>query len=140
MNKYGPIILIEDDIDDQELMKELFEELKLENEVIIFESGVEAIQYLLQPAIKPFVIISDINMPGLDGYGLREQILKDEALSKKCIPFLFCTTGATAAVVEEAYARSVQGIFQKPVTYDAWKEIILSIVEYWSKAISPNSH
>lgn len=140
MNKYGPIILIEDDLDDQELMKELFDELNLENEIVMFDQGIKALQYLRQPTIKPFVIISDINMPGLDGYQLREMITQDPALSKKCIPFLFCTTGATVDTVEEAYSRSIQGIFQKPTSYDAWKEIILSIVNYWRNAISPNSY
>jgi CheY-like chemotaxis protein len=140
MNKYGPVILIEDDPDDQELMKELFGELDLSNEIVIFNNGMDAIRYLRQPAVKPFLIISDINMPALDGYGLREIILKDKDLAKKCIPFLFCTTGATASIVEEAYSRSVQGIFQKPTSYDAWKDILVAVVAYWSKAISPNSY
>jgi len=39
MNKEGPIIIIEDDLDDQDLIKEAFENLKYPNTLFFFTSG-----------------------------------------------------------------------------------------------------
>lgn len=63
MNKGGPIIIIEDDTDDQELLKNVFLELDYRNNVIFFEDGEEALKYLTDTTIEPFIIFSDINMP-----------------------------------------------------------------------------
>ncbi|MBA4166122.1 MAG: response regulator [Chitinophagaceae bacterium] len=140
MNKTGPIIIIEDDPDDQELLNQLFVELGLVNELRIFSDGATALEYLMAPQIRPFLILSDINMPLMNGFQLRSRILNDSVLAEKCIPFLFCTTGASASVVREAYKHSVQGIFQKPSLYEDWKQTLQSVVQYWSVAISPNRY
>ena len=140
MNKTGPIIIIEDDPDDQELLEQLFDELGLANELKMFSNGEQALAYLQQPHIRPFLILSDINMPMMSGFQLRNVILSDPALAEKCIPFLFCTTGASAKVVKDSYAQSVQGIFQKPSVYEEWKTTLQSIVQYWSVAVSPNRY
>lgn len=134
----GIIIIIEDDPDDQDLLKNLFLELNVPNELKMFSDGEAALDYLRQPEVKPFVVISDINMPRMSGFQLREQILNDPALAIKCIPFIFCSTGATPVVVEQAYTQYVQGIFQKPFLYQQWKDIIHAILLYWSLGISPN--
>lgn len=137
MNKTGPIIIIDDDLDDQDLLRELFAELNLTNEVCIFPEGEPALAYLSNPAIHPFIIISDIKMPKMDGFELRRQIaLRSE--KAKSTPFLFFTTGSTNNALNDAYANSVQGIFQKPVRYNDWKETITSIVNYWTTCMAPN--
>ncbi len=67
MNKDGPVIIIEDDADDQEILREIFEKLKYPNELIFFFDGHEALKYLDKPTTLPFIILSDINMPKLSG-------------------------------------------------------------------------
>ena len=63
MPKTGPIIIVEDDYDDQELLKEVFTELKVPNILRFFSSCIEAFNYLLTTIERPFLIISDINVP-----------------------------------------------------------------------------
>ena len=46
MNKGGPIIIIEDDLDDQDILTEIFQELNYKNEVIFFKEGEKALEYL----------------------------------------------------------------------------------------------
>ena len=46
MNKNGPIIIIDDDPDDQELLKQVFSNLNYENEIIYFWNGDLALNYL----------------------------------------------------------------------------------------------
>ncbi len=81
MNKAGPIVFIEDDLDDQEIMAEIFKELNYENEIVFFGDGEKALEYLTKIDIEPFLILSDINMPKLNGMELREKVHNNEDLN-----------------------------------------------------------
>lgn len=138
MNHTGPFIIIEDDIDDQDILSEVFKELEYKNKVIFFSDGEEALNYLITTDVEPFIMFSDINMPKLNGIELRQKIHENENLRLKSIPYLFFTTSAEQNHVIEAYSKSVQGFFIKPNNYNILKETIKNIVEYWQKCVSPN--
>jgi len=138
MNKRGPIIIIEDDKDDQEIFTEIFEELDFDNELLFFNDGVPALEYLETSDTEPFLILSDINLPKLNGLELREKIHTNEDLQMKCIPYLFFSTSAEQKHVIEAYSQSVQGFFVKPRKYSELKSTIKKIVEYWKECVSPD--
>ena len=138
MNKRGPIIIIEDDLDDQQFLAEAFEQLKYPNEIIFFGDGEEALNYLTDTTIEPFIIFSDINMPKLNGIELRAKVHENEDLRMKSIPFLFFSTVAQQKHVIEAYSKSVQGFFVKPSDFTKMKTMIKTIVEYWQDCVSPN--
>lgn len=138
MNKGGPIIIIEDDLDDQDILTEIFQELNYKNEVIFFKEGEKALEYLTDTTIEPFIIFSDINMPRLNGMELRAKVHENEDLRIKSIPYLFFSTSAEQQYVIDAYSKSIQGFFVKPKNYAEIKETIKTIVEYWQKCVSPN--
>ena len=137
MNKTGPIIIIEDDLDDQEILTEIFEELKYPNEVIFFGDSMDALEYLTNTSVEPFIVLSDINMPKLGGMELREKIHNNEDLRMKSIPYLFFSTSAEQRHVIDAYSRSIQGFFIKHASYNKLKETLRKIVEYWQECESP---
>jgi CheY-like chemotaxis protein len=139
MNKTGPIIIIDDDHDDIDMYYEMFTELGTPNEVKIFDNGDKALAYLHDPEVKPFLILSDVSMYPKGGFEIRKIIAADPMLHKKCIPYIFFTTNVSPVAVEEAYNLSVQGLFQKPPNFDAWKELIKNMVVYWKDCISPNT-
>ena len=138
MNKGGPIIIIEDDLDDQEILTDIFKELNYKNEIIFFAEGEKALEYLIATSIKPFIIFSDINMPKLNGLQLREKIHENEDLRLKSIPYLFFSTSAEQSYVVDAYSKSIQGFFVKPTSYNEIKETMKTIVSYWQACVSPN--
>jgi CheY-like chemotaxis protein len=138
MNKAGPIIIIEDDSDDRFLIKEIFTELNYPNEIVFFEDGDTALSYLQDDAIYPFLILSDINLPRLNGFELRKMMHTNEGLSAKCIPYLFFSTSVDKKAVYDAYTMSVQGFFQKPSDYGRLRNTMRVIVEYWQECYSPN--
>ena len=140
MNKTGPIIVIEDDVDDQELLVEIFKKLGYPNKIVYFGDGEEALAYLNQTDVQPFLILSDINMPRIDGFQLRNKIFTNEQLQTKCIPYLFFTTGATKKAVTDAYALSVQGFFVKPGSMQGLENTIKKIVDYWQECIAPSQY
>ena len=140
MNKNGPIIVIEDDIDDQDILTEIFKKLNYANKIIFFTDGNAALELLNKSDVQPFLILSDINMPRINGFELRSKIFTNEQLQTKCIPYLFFTTGANKKAVIDAYAMSVQGFFVKPPSIEALEQTIKKIVEYWKECIAPSEY
>ena len=138
MNKTGPIIIIEDDLDDQYILTDVLKELNYKNEVIFFGDSVKALEYLTHTDIEPFLVLSDINMPKLNGIELREKVHNNEDLRLKSIPYLFFSTSAEQKHVIDAYSRSIQGFFIKPTSYEKLKNTMRKIVEYWQECESPN--
>lgn len=107
----------------------IFQEFNVSNEIIYFGDGETALDYLIKTAIEPFLILSDINMPGLNGIELREKIHTNEDLRIKCIPYLFFTTSAEQKHVVDAYSKSVQGFFVEPNSFEKLKRTIKIIAE-----------
>lgn len=138
MNKSGPIIIIEDDTDDQDILSEIFNELNYTNQIIFFSDSQQALDYLIDTDTEPFLVLSDINMPKLNGIELREKVHNNEDLRLKSIPYLFFTTSAEQKHVVDAYSRSIQGFFIKPHSYEQLKSMLIKIVEYWQECQSPN--
>jgi CheY-like chemotaxis protein len=140
VNKTGPIIIIEDDSDDQEILLEIFDKLGYVNEIVFFHDGNKALDYLNNTDVKPFLILSDVNMPKINGFELRNRVFTNDQLQTKCIPYLFFTTGANKKSVIDAYALSVQGFFLKPGTIHELENTIKKIVEYWQECIAPGQY
>jgi len=138
MQKGGPIIVIEDDLDDQELLTDIFQRLNYTNKLIFFADGEQALQFLNTTNVKPFIILSDINVPRINGMALRETINSDEKLKMKCIPYIFFSTAASSNYVIKAYSLSVQGFFQKGHSLSEFEETISIIMQYWERCIAPN--
>ncbi|MBC3789392.1 response regulator [Spirosoma utsteinense] len=138
MNNDGPVMVIEDDPDDQYLLLEVFKKLGYTNEVLYFFDGQEALDYLKATNITPFLILSDVNMPRLDGFGLRDQIRIDAGLQLRCIPYLLFSTAVNQQMVINAYSLSAQGFFIKQNTMAELEETISIIMEYWRRCAAPN--
>ncbi|HMJ69763.1 MAG TPA: response regulator [Cyclobacteriaceae bacterium] len=138
VNKNGPIVVIEDDADDKEFLVEIFKRLNYPNKVIFFSDGELALNHLETTDDLPFLILSDINMPKLNGFALREKLKTDSKLSNKCIPYLFFSTAANQKSVIDAYSQSVQGFFVKPNTMTELEKTIRAIMEYWRRCAAPN--
>jgi CheY-like chemotaxis protein len=139
MNKKGPIIVIEDDADDRDVLSAVFKELNYPNEIVFFEDGDTALEYLKDEKVYPFLILSDINLPRLNGFELRKMVHTNEGLSEKCIPYLFFSTSVDKKAVYDAYTMSVQGFFVKPNNYAKITHTMKVIIEYWQECYSPNN-
>jgi CheY-like chemotaxis protein len=139
MNKDGPVIVIEDDEDDQLLLALVFQKLNYPNQVVYFLDGEQALDYLETSNEVPFIILSDINMPKLDGFALRQKIHVDAQLQLKCIPYLFFSTGVSQQMVIDAYSLSVQGFFIKQTSFAELEKTITVIMEYWKRCAAPNN-
>lgn len=134
----GPIILIEDDPNDIEVITAAVTELGYLNAVRPFTDAQEALDYLRTTDKKPFVILCDIRMPRTNGLAFRKAILDDDYLRKKSIPFVFFTAAVSMEIINEAYDMEVQGFYEKATSYAGVKEQLSCILVYWAHCLHPN--
>ena len=140
MYKKRPIIIVEDDLDDQEIMDELMKELNVPHERIFFSLADDAFQYLKQTTDQPFIILCDINLPIVNGLEFKRRVDEDDELRQKSIPFIFLSTSADKRSVNEAYTKlTVQGFFKKESSMPDLKRALSVIMEYWNLTKHPNS-
>jgi CheY-like chemotaxis protein len=138
-SKNGPLIIVEDDPDDQEIIREVVESLGISNTLLLFTDGFEALTYLQTTTDQPFLILCDINLPKLNGLELREEINADDRLRRKSVPFVFFSTNASRDAVAKAYDLTVQGFFVKSHTLQELRDILSLIINYWSHCKHPNN-
>lgn len=77
------ILLIEDSLADIELVKYVFEDVRLCNNLQIISNGSEAFDFLSQPAtsgsdVLPDIIFLDLNLPGLQGREILERLSPEQ--------------------------------------------------------------
>lgn len=134
----GPIIYIEDDIDDQYLVNQIIEEMKIPNRLVFFSNGLEALRWFETAQEQPFLILCDINMPMMNGLELRRQLMQNESLRQKTIPFVFLTTAVTSRSLQAAYDEMAHGYFKKGSTYKELQFNLKCIIAYWKHSLHPN--
>jgi len=137
MSQKLPIVIIDDDADDRDLLGELSRELRGNHELRYFVNGVEALKYLETTDEQPFIILCDVNMPMMNGLELLEQIQKTPFLKQKSIPFIFLSTSGDTRYVTRAYALSAQGFFQKPSEIKELRMILKLCFDFWAKCLHP---
>lgn len=139
MKLKDPVIIIEDDADDKDMLEEVFKKLDYPNELLFFRDGQEALDFLNHSDVVPFIILSDINMPKMDGFALRDKIKMDAKLQHKCIPYLFFSTASSQKAVVDAYSLSVQGFFVKQNSMVELEKTVTVIMEYWKRCVAPKN-
>ena len=140
MSKSGPIVLVEDDLDDRDLFESAVEELNLGNKIVWFPETESAMEFLNTTNKRVFIIFCDINLPGKNGLEFKKDIDADPELRKKSIPFVFFSTNTNQKDVNEAYQEMVvQGFFKKPNGYVSLKAMLSNILMYWQTCKHPNS-
>lgn len=136
MKKHRDILVIEDDEDDRDILQEIFRDLGYKNKIIFFADSTEALEYLRRPEIEPFIVISDINMPKLGGFELRNIILNEELFMDKDIPYIFISNAQDEYSIREANKLGIQGYIHKGTDYNKYKEKIRGLIDYWKENIN----
>ena len=140
MANAGPIVMIEDDPDDQDTFLIVIEQLNIKNKVHFFDSPEAAWNYLRDTSHQPFIIFCDVDLPGKSGLQLKKQIDDHPPLKEKSIPFVFYSTSVDDKTVASAYKDiTVQGFFKKEKSLQDIQHAMKIIFDYWKLSRHPNS-
>lgn len=147
MHNDRPILLIEDNPDDEALTLRAFSKNGVNNPVVIARDGVEAIDYLFgtgtppqrELSIMPAVILLDLKLPRIDGLEVLRRIRADEKTA--LLPVVVLTTSSERRDIEQAYQLGANSYLRKPVDYEDFVKLVEAIVTYWlSLNLPANSH
>lgn len=130
------ILLVEDNPADARLTKEAFQETGISHRLYVVEDGVEAISFLQRKgeyadAVRPELILLDLNLPKKDGRQVLLEIKSDESLRR--IPVVVLTTSVADNDILRAYESQANAYITKPVDMDRFLEIVNAIDKFWFK-------
>lgn len=128
------ILLVEDNPGDVRLTQEAFAENKICNKLHVAKDGVEAMNFLRKmngygDALRPDLILLDLNMPKKDGREVLAEIKADENL--RSIPVVILTSSDADDDVAKAYHMYANCYIRKPIDLNRFIEVIKIIENFW---------
>ena len=124
------ILLVEDNPDDEELTRIAFEESNLANQLVVTRDGVEALDYLLDPARPlPQMVLLDLKLPKLNGLEVLKRLRADERT--KYLPVIILTSSDEERDLFDSYGLGANSYVRKPVDFAQFVESVRQLGLYW---------
>lgn len=128
------ILLVEDNPADVRLTKEALKEEKIHNNLNVVKDGIEALAFLrkqapFQKAVRPDLILLDLNLPRKDGREVLKEIKEDENL--KCIPVVVLTISDAESDILKTYNLHANCYITKPIDLTQFSKVVKSIQDFW---------
>jgi two-component system, chemotaxis family, response regulator Rcp1 len=132
------VLLVEDSPGDVRLTQEAFKDAKVHVNLHVAVDGVAAIAFLTRQgaytdALRPDLILLDLNLPKKDGREVLEEIKESPAL--KSIPVVILTTSAAEADILRSYQLHANCYITKPVGLDGFLKVVRSIDSFWLSVV-----
>lgn len=130
------ILIADDDIDDQYMMRQAFASINLKYNVKTVSDGVELLDYLNRTGkykdtdiLIPKVILLDLNMPKKDGRECLKKIKENPKF--KAIPIIIYSTSSNPDDITYAYENGASSYITKPYSYQELVQIMDVFKQYW---------
>ena len=128
------VLLVDDDPGDTLIIREAFADNKVRNELVCVSDGVEAMRYLRREgeyasALRPDLILLDLNLPRKDGREVLAEIKGDSELST--IPVVVLTTSHAEEDVLRSYQLHANAYVTKPVDFERFIAVVRQIDEFF---------
>jgi chemotaxis family two-component system response regulator Rcp1 len=133
------ILLVEDNPGDVRLTREGLNEGKVRNNLHVATDGVEALKFLRREAgyadaVRPDLILLDLNLPRKDGREVLSEIKADPDL--KTIPVVVLTTSRAEQDVLHSYELQANCYITKPVDLEQFIMVVKSIEDFWLTVVT----
>ncbi|MBM0743095.1 response regulator [Phormidium sp. CLA17] len=130
------VLLVEDDEVDVMNVRRAFKKSNISNPLYIATNGIEALAMLRRssnqcdaiPAYRRLILL-DLNMPKMGGIEFLNALRADPVLKKT--PVVVLTTSNRDQDRAEAYHFNIAGYLVKPVTFNAFTELMATLNQYW---------
>lgn len=133
----GPILLVEDNPDDQKLTVRALKKNNITNDIVIAEDGVQALDYLFgtgqyagrDPRQRPSLVLLDLKLPKIDGLEVLARLRADERT--QMVPVVVLTSSKEEEDLITSYQRGANSYVQKPVNFLEFVEAAGRLGVYW---------
>ncbi len=128
------ILMVEDNPDDIELTVEALKDARVANHLTVVQDGEEALSYLrcrgkYAQAVRPDLILLDLNMPRKNGRDVLRDIKNDPKLKR--IPVVILTTSQAEDDILHTYDLHANCYITKPVDFNQFLKVVRSIEDFW---------
>jgi len=132
-----PILLVEDNPDDEELTRKALKEGNIANEVVVARDGVEALDYLFGTGAyagrdlsrQPQLILLDLKLPKLSGLEVLERLRADPR--SRLIPVVILTSSSEEEGVLACYQKGANSYVRKPIEFHLFIDAVRQVGMYW---------
>ena len=132
----GPILIVEDNPDDEALILRALKKCNVKNEVEVVRDGAEALDYLFKNGQfatratgNPTVVLLDIRLPKINGLEVLERVRADPRTRR--VPVVMLTSSDEQEDMIRSYDLGCNSYVRKPVEFDKFMEAIGSLGLYW---------
>ncbi|MFJ2741790.1 response regulator [Streptomyces sp. NPDC087440] len=132
------VLLVEDDPGDELMTREAFADNKIHNTLHVVRDGQEAFDFLYREgahtdAVRPDLILLDLNLPKYDGKQVLERIKKDDELAH--IPVVVLTTSAAEEDILRSYKLHANAYVTKPVDLEQFITAVRQIDDFFVSVV-----
>jgi len=132
-----PILVVDDDPDDVELVRRAFRRLRVVNPVRVASDGEEAVAYLAGTGPfadrlanpLPALVLLDLKLPRRSGHEVLDWLKAQPVLRR--IPVVVLTSSGERRDVDRAYDLAANSYLVKPVRFDDLVRLIGELNVYW---------
>lgn len=130
MTAVRPILLVEDNPDDERLTLRALHRGHLANPVVVARSGDEALQLLFSLNPLPCVVLLDLKLPRVDGLEVLRQIRGRDRT--RLLPVVVLTSSSEDRDIVESYSLGANSYVRKPVNIDEFTEAVRQLGLFWA--------
>lgn len=136
-------LIIDDNSSDLDLIYRAINSCHGSAKIVLMNDGNDSISYLMgtgeyaDRTIHPYptLIISDLNMPGVDGFDILEHLKINP--SWMVVPTIIFSSSQDPDDIRTSYKLGASAYHVKPHNYPEFEKTIIAIIEYWSKVEKP---
>ncbi|HEX8701931.1 MAG TPA: response regulator, partial [Myxococcaceae bacterium] len=137
LNSAPPILVVEDNDEDFDMLQLAFQSAAVPNALLRCQDGEETLEFLRRQgryeqserALRPGLILLDLNLPGLDGRQVLESIKSDSQL--RAIPVIVFSTSDNPRDVQSCYQLGASAYLLKPVDLERFERMVRLLKEFW---------
>lgn len=132
-----PILLVEDNPDDEALALRAFSKIQISNKIIVARDGIEALDYLFatgqytdrDASQYPSVVLLDLKLPKIDGLEVLRRIRAND--STRVLPVVILTSSREEQDLVQGYNLGANSYVRKPVDFNEFAKAVSQLGIYW---------
>ncbi len=138
-----PILLVEDNKDDEELTLLAFSKSNIPPDVSVTRNGEAALDFLFgtgkyagrDVSHLPRVVLLDLNLPKMSGLDVLRKVRADERT--RFLPIVILSSSKEDVDIARSYSLGANAYVRKPVDYPQFTEAVKVLGAFWSRLNEP---